>query len=184
MTFDAARRGQLISQRELDDYTLNLATAVTEALHYFIGHDQFSPCSEARYHAVTGAHITHLLRDSYDDVAAGYYNIPREFLEAHHIDVHDIDSDAYRAWTESRVKLAQAYFEAGKRYLAQVQNRRCRIAGYAYMARFQGVLDAITREGYQLRPEYPERKSLKGGLQMGWAFLSLLATNGHGGTLS
>jgi hypothetical protein len=39
MCFDAERQGRLISQSELDEYTRALATAVTEALHYFIGHD-------------------------------------------------------------------------------------------------------------------------------------------------
>jgi hypothetical protein len=39
-----------------------------------------------------------------------------------------------------------------------VENPRCRLAGYAYMARFDGVLAAIEREDYRLRPAYPERK--------------------------
>jgi len=43
---------------------------------------------------------------------------------------------------------------------------RCRLAGYAYMARFTGVLDAIEREGYLLRPAYPERTRLRYGLRM------------------
>ncbi|MBZ0304081.1 MAG: squalene/phytoene synthase family protein [Anaerolineae bacterium] len=174
MAFDAARRGRLISQQELDTYSWNLASAVTEALHYFIGHGQFAPHGETRYCAVTGAHITHMLRDTFEDIAAGYFNIPREFLEANHIDVQDIDSEAYRQWVRGRVHLARACFAVGKRDLAQVENRRCRIAGYAYMARFQGVLDLIAREGYQLRPEYPERRSLSGGLRIGAALLSML----------
>ena len=37
MDFDAMRRGRLISQAELNEYTRWLATAVTEAMHYFIG---------------------------------------------------------------------------------------------------------------------------------------------------
>jgi lysine/ornithine N-monooxygenase len=37
MEFDAKRRGRLISQVELNEYTRWLATAVTEAMHYFIG---------------------------------------------------------------------------------------------------------------------------------------------------
>jgi phytoene/squalene synthetase len=178
MAFDAARRGQLISARELDDYTLHLAIAVTEAMHYFIGHGQFAPSGDNRYSAVIGAHITHMLRDTYDDVAAGYFNIPREFLEAHGIDAQDVNSEAYRIWVKSRVELARRCFETGKSYLAQVENRRCRLAGYAYMARFQGVLDAIERENYQLRPEYLERKTLKGGLKIAGTTLSLLVSGG------
>jgi len=114
MVFDAGRRGRLISQAELNEYTRWLASSVTEAMHYFIGHYCYSPNNEARYLAVTAAHITHMLRDTFDDIQAGYYNIPREVLEANHISPQDWQSDAYRAWVRSRVDLARVYFRAGR----------------------------------------------------------------------
>src|SRR5215208_2952052 len=98
MEFDAVRRGRLVSQAELNEYTRWLATAVTEAMHYFIGHNSYSPHDETRYLAVTGAHITHMLRDTFDDLEAGYYNIPREVLEAHNIGPYDTHNKIYRAW--------------------------------------------------------------------------------------
>jgi phytoene/squalene synthetase len=166
MDFDAKRRGRWISQMELNEYTHLLASAVTEAMHYFIGHCCYAPHTEARYLAVTAAHITHMLRDTYDDVQAGYFNIPREVLDAHHISPNDIHSDAYRAWVKSRVQLARMYFKAGRDYLNQVQNPRCRLAGFAYAARFEWLLDAFEREGYLLRPQYEERKRFGTGLRM------------------
>jgi phytoene/squalene synthetase len=172
MAFDAGRRGQLISQVELTEYTRWLATAVTEALHYFIGHNDASPHDETRYLAVTAAHITHMLRDTIDDAAVGYYNIPREYLQSHGIRPSDVHSDAYRAWVRSRVDLAREYLRAGKAYLRQVENVRCRIAGYAYVSRFEVVLDAIERDNYHLRYDYPERKSANARLRMGWSALS------------
>jgi phytoene/squalene synthetase len=174
MAFDTYRRGQLITQVELADYSCSLATGVMEALHYFIGHNDPLPPDEGRYLAVTGAHITHMLRDTFEDVDAGYFNISREFLNAHRLDPCDLQNQAYREWVESRVRLARHYFEAGKRYLAQVRSRRCRLAGYAYIARFEGVLDAIEREDFCLRAQYLERKSIRGGLKMGWSALSML----------
>jgi len=177
MAFDAERRGRLVSQAELTEYSRWLASAVTEAMHYFIGHHSPSPRSEARYLAVTAAHITHMLRDTFEDVAAGYYNIPREYLESHTIAPQDVESEAYRAWVKSRVQLARAYFKAGQGYLAQVENPRCRLAGYAYIARFEGVLDAIEREGYRLRPEYQERKSLGAVTRMMWSAFGLAFSN-------
>ncbi len=135
-------------------------------MHYFIGHCCYAPRNEARYLAVTAAHITHMLRDTFDDVQAGYYNIPREVLVANHITPADVSSDAYRAWVKGRVQLARSYFKAGRVYLAQVQNPRCRLAGYAYSARFEWLLDTFEREGYLLRPQYTERKSVKTGLHM------------------
>jgi hypothetical protein len=158
MAFDADRRGRLISQRELKDYTHRLAVAVTEALHYFIGHNCASPHGETRYLAVTGAHVTHMLRDALEDAAAGYYNIPSEVVIAHSIAPWDVESHAYRDWVQERVDQARACFRAGRDYLARVENLRCRIAGYAYTRRFEVVLDCIEREGYLLRAAYPERK--------------------------
>src|SRR5574337_275327 len=173
MAFDADRRHRLISQVELAEYSRLLATAVTEALHYFVGHDCQPPPTDTRYLAATAAHIAHMLRDTHDDNLAGYFNIPREFLECHGITPDEVESDAYRMWVRSRVRLARAYFSAGKDYLAQVRNLRCRLAGYAYIARFAGVLDALEREGYRLRSEYPECKRLGAGMRLGWSVLSL-----------
>jgi phytoene/squalene synthetase len=174
MDFDARRRGRWVSQAELNDYTRWLASAVTEAMHYFIGHDCYSPHDETRYLAVTAAHITHMLRDTYDDVQAGYYNIPREVLEAGRIQPRDIGSEAYRDWVRNRARLARECFMAGRNYLARVENPRCRLAGFAYTARFEWLLDTIEQEGYLLRPEYSERKSPATGLRMGLSTLSSL----------
>ena len=172
MDFDARRRGGLISHIALSEYTRWLATAVMECIHFFIGHDDFSPHDETRYLAVSAAHITHMLRDMFEDAQIGYYNIPREVLEANHIGLQDVQSDAYRGWVKSRVLLAREYFKSGKEYFRRVQNRRCRLACFAYIARFEWLLDTIEREGYCLRPHYQERKSTGVGLWMSWLTLS------------
>ena len=183
MSFDAGRRGRLISQLELNEYTHLLASAVTEAMHYFVGHCCYSPHNDTRYLAVTAAHITHMLRDTFDDVRAGYYNIPYEVLDANRITPQDVQSDAYRAWVRSRVGLARKYFKAGREYLSQVQNPRCRLAGFAYTARFEWLLNTFEREGFGLRPQYNERKSFMTGLRMALSSLSAMV-NLHGTNLS
>jgi len=172
MAFDAERRGRLISQLELTEYARTLAHAVTEALHYFIGHGSYSPLGPTRYLAVTAAHITHMLRDTLEDIQLGYFNIPCEVLEAQHITPQAVNSPAYRAWVQGRVQLARAYFQAGRDNIAQIENPRCRLAGYAYIARFEIVLDAIERDSYHLRPAYLERKKRPGVTQMLWSTLS------------
>jgi phytoene/squalene synthetase len=174
MDFDVKRRGRLISQAELNEYTRWLANAVIEGLHYFVGHDGFSPHNETRYLAVSAAHIVHMLRDTADDAAVGYHNIPREILEANQIGPMDVQSEAYRAWVKSRVNLARKYFESGKQYFARVQNLRCRLAGVAYISRFEWLLNTIEREGYSLRSQYDEKRSLGTALKMTWLVLSSL----------
>ncbi len=83
-----------------------------------------------------------------------------------------MSSDAYRAWVKGRVLLARQYFKAGRGYLARVRNPRCRLAGFAYTARFEWLLDTIERESYSLRPQYNERKSIANGLRMSRLALS------------
>ena len=165
MTFDAERRGRLVSQQELTNYSHHLAVAVTEAMHHFIGHDDPPPQHESRYLAVTAAHIVHMLRDTVDDLSNGYFNIPREWIESYDLDPCAFESDPYRKWVKNRVQLARSYFRAGRNYLDQV-NMRCRIAGYAYMARFEHVLDMIEMDGYRLRSDYHDGNSLASGLRM------------------
>lgn len=171
--FDARRRGRIISRLELERYTRSLAVAVTEVMHYFVGHDQPSPRNEARYLAVTGAHIAHMLRDTLEDIQAGYFNIPREYLAANRIGPQDVQSDPYRAWVRERANLARAYFKSGKDYLAQVKSLRCRIAGYAYVARFEAVLEPIERQDYRLAPRYPQERTLGAGMRMRGSVLAL-----------
>jgi len=168
MAFDAERRGRLITQNELDDYTRWLAVAIAEAMHYFIGHDCQAPQGEKRYLAVRGAHIAHMLRDTLADVAAGYYNIPREVLDAGGIAESDVESRAYRGWVEERVNVARACFRAGRDQMAEVESLRCRIAAYAYIHRFENLLDAIERDDYLLRAGYTERKG-QGIERITWA---------------
>lgn len=180
MVFDAKRREQIISQEQLSEYTFSLATAVTEALHYFIGHDYWAPYGETRYSAVIGAHITHMLRDAIEDTAVGYYNIPQAYLDQHNLLPTDVNHDAYCAWVRQRVHLARDCFALGRTQLAQVENLRCRLAGYAYIARFEVVLDAIEKDGYRLRSAYPERKSNKAALKMGLAALWQTAASSLG----
>jgi phytoene/squalene synthetase len=164
MEFDARRRGRSVTQHELDDYTRDLAVAVTEALHHCIGHGQGSPQDETRYVAVTGAHVAHMLRDLAEDLGSGYLNVPAGLLGDGHVSLEDLHAPAMRAWVRDRVDLARSCFTTGRRYLADVENARCRLAGHAYIARFEWVLDAVERDGYRLRQGYPERGTLRGGL--------------------
>lgn len=176
LEFDANRQGQLISQIELASYSQGLATAVTDAMHYFIGHDDPAPDHESRYLAVNAAHITHMLRDTLVDNDLGYFNIPSEYLKEHEISPHDVKHPAYRAWICQRVKLARSEFMEGRKSLSQIKNPRCRFVGNAYTARFEWMLRTIEKENFCLRSDYPERKGLTASFWMGWnTITSMLA---------
>jgi len=181
MAFDANRRGSVVSGAVLDQYSLNLATAVTEALHYFIGHDSPAPRTPSRYLAATGAHIVHMLRDAADDAAMGYFNIPAEYLAMCRLDPCDIESAAYRGWVRQRVELAKSCFRAGKEYLSTVPGVRCRLAAFAYMARFQKVLRVIEQDDYRLRPTYQDASGWSAMLRLGGSVLPLALRPGRSG---
>ena len=175
MSFDVERRGRMISQAELSQYSLLLSNAITEYMFYFIGHQDPPPKSATRYQAVSAAHVVHMLRDMVDDIALGYINIPGDVLEGGHISLDDLHSRSFRKWVFERAQLAQRYFEDGRKYIAKVKSFRCRLAGFTYLARFEWMLRAIEREQYCLRPEYPERKRMRVVLWMAWyVFTSLM----------
>lgn len=166
MQVDAGRRGRAVDAPTLDAYTQSLSVAVTEALHHCIGHGAGATHGADRYVAVRGAHVAHMLRDLVEDVEAGYLNLPAELVRhgAHPLEwVHEPD---VRAWVQDRVALARSCFAAGRRSFAAVESRRCRLAGHAYVARFEWVLDAIEHDGYRLRASYPERATWRGGVRI------------------
>lgn len=178
MSFDAQRRGRVATQAELAEYSRRLAVAVTEALHYFIGHADPVPRCPGRYLAVTAAHITHMLRDTAADIAAGYFNIPAEYLHAQGLAPQAITQPAYRRWVYQRVQLARQYFNLGRAYLAQVKNWRCRWVGYVYTAHFEWILRTIEYDYYSLRSVYPAPAGLDKSRWIGWATLAAL-TGAH-----
>jgi phytoene/squalene synthetase len=117
---------------------------------------------------IIAAHITHLLRDMLLDTSDGFINIPREYLETHGISPESVDIPPLRAWVQNRVEQARQYFREGKRYLDALDVLRCRIAGYWYCARFEGILNTIERDGYILRTEYNERHNFSTLFRIAW----------------
>ena len=171
--FDAHRRGRPTSQHELCWYSSHLGQSVTDGIQYFIRNGYQYSTADNRYLAATAAHIVHMLRDLVPDVAEGFINIPAEYLEANSLLASDFESPPFRAWVRQRVELARRYFHEGKRYLDELDVLRCKIAGHWYCTRFEVVLDAIERDGYLLRPEYDERRSLSTWLKIARQALSV-----------
>jgi phytoene/squalene synthetase len=164
--FDAHRQGRLASRAELQAYTTSLAMAVMDGLQYFIGNGQSYPRTHDRLLAVTGAHITHMLRDMCEDLPAGLVNIPAEYLEAHGVSANDLNAEPMRLWAREQVALARACFREGRTYINSLDGLRCKLAGVWYCARFECVLDLIERDGFRLRAAYPERHGLRVWLEM------------------
>lgn len=175
--FDALRKGRLISQDELTWYVNTLAKSVTDGLLYFVGNDHPYPDTENRYLAGTAAHISHLLRDMHRDIADGFINIPREYLETHNLVPEALDDPLYRTWVRDRVNLAREYFIAGKQYLDELEVLRSKIVGYWYCARFEIILDTIESDGYTLREDYQEHRRLSSWFKIAW--LGIYLTIAH-----
>jgi phytoene/squalene synthetase len=160
MEFDARRRGRIVSAHELAAYTLNLSRAVMDGLSYFVGHRVVYPPTPDRLLACTGAHIVHMLRDAAEDVAAGYYNVPRDFLEARRLAAHDLNAPAYHDWVRHRLDLARRCFTLGRAYITSFRNLRVRLAGLAYCSRFEATLRSLDgREAVHPRAQEAEAAS-------------------------
>lgn len=177
MAFDAERRGRRITRSELRAYTHSLAIAVAEALQYFLGPGDPHPLPAGLHFSVMGAHVAHMLRDTWADNRDGYYNIPVEFLDENHVSPFDLESPRYREWVRGRVAYARSCFSVGHRHVLEAGRWKFRLAEAAYRARFEAVLRLIERDGYILRPAYPERKSLAGALRLSSAFLGATLSN-------
>jgi len=158
--FDAIRNGRLATRHELTVYTVWLATAVMDGIQYFIGNGHPYPKTQERSLAVVGAHIAHMLRDTLEDLPAGFVNIPAEDIQERGIQLDDVESESFRTWVREQVERARACLQAGKRYIDTLDVLRCKLAGVWYCARFDRILNAIQRDGYCLRRLYPERHSL------------------------
>lgn len=152
--FDAERRGRRITEAELREYSDRLAIAVTDAIEYFIKNGHAYPDDEARIAAARAAHTTHMLRDYRDDLGAGFWNIPSEYLEAHRIGPEDIESPAFREWVRLRVEAARDDFRLGKEYIDRLDVLRTKLAASWYCGHFEHVLDTIEEDGYRLRMDY------------------------------
>jgi hypothetical protein len=143
MDFDVRRRGHLVSGADLDQYTRWLALAVSGAMRYFIGNGARAPDDDTRYMAVSGAHVLHMLRDTFQDVSA-----------------------AYRAWVAKRVGLARAHLDAGAAYFRSVESLRHRLAGLAYIARFEWLIETLELDDFTVRPRYVAPRRPGGDLRM------------------
>ena len=171
--FDAHRIGRLISRDELIWYTSKLGKSVTDGILYFVGNGHPYPKTEYKYLAATAAHITHLLRDMLRDMADGFINIPREYLDEYGISHENIDSYPFKSWVQKRVGQARDYFRDGKIYLDDLEVLRSKIVGHWYCARFEGILDVIERDGYVLRDAYSENRNTLAWFNFAWIALSV-----------
>ena len=166
IAFDAARRGHPVSRRELAAYTACLAKAVMDGLLYFIGNGHPYPRIPGSTLAVLGAHITHMLRDMLEDLPPGIVNIPAEDIAAYDLPGRYSTAKRSAAGCGRQVKEARRVFREGKRYIDSLDVLRGKLAGVWYCARFECVLNAIERDGYRLRLEYPERYCLAAWTRM------------------
>ena len=155
--FDAYRKGQIITEEQLEWYTNCVAKSTTDGLQYFIGNDHEYPIDENQYFAAKAAHIVHLLRDTVEDLQNGFINIPKEHIELHGIDISQMESPAFRAWVRERTAKAREYFIKGKQYLETLSVYRCKTVGLWYCARFEPILNQIENENYILKSSYEEK---------------------------
>ena len=139
-----------MASKELAQYSYWLGRSYTKVLQACIAYPYEYPDHEYRYYAGVGAHITHIMRDLYEDLALGYINISEEDISRYSIDIRCPTGASLRGWTLKTVKTARKYLNWGKLYLSTVPIVRCRVMGYLYCSRYEMVLDAIEDVDFDL----------------------------------
>jgi len=147
---DSYRRGTVVSSKELAQYSYWLGRSYTKALQACIAYPYEYPDHGYKYYAGVGAHITHIVRDLFEDLAMGYINISKEDIRRYSIDIRCPTATSLRAWTQKTVLSARKYLNWGKLYLNTLPIFRCRLMGYLYCSRYEMVLDAIEDANYDL----------------------------------
>jgi hypothetical protein len=101
------------------------------------------------------AHITHMLRDTPEDIASGYFNIPSRIpRKAQHL-----RADIWRGLQGGfAAECSWRRYSRRSGIHVQVKNLRCRLAGYAYLARFEWVLHMIESDNFKV--PHTQRKEL------------------------
>jgi phytoene/squalene synthetase len=156
--FDAKRKYVIISGKELIWYSKTLAVAVIDCIEYFINHNFPYPASPQQYNAAIGAHITHMLRDYYEDLEEGFINIPSEYLSSHNIHPQDTASPAFTDWVKQRVHEARINLDSGMKYWDNLPVLRSKIAAHWYCTRFLTVIRKIEKDRFVLRTFYPRKR--------------------------
>lgn len=152
--FDAYRKNTFISQKELTWYSKTLAKAVTDGIEHFINHTYQYPDSPNHYKAAFGAHITHMIRDSLEDIPAGYINIPKEYLREYSLKPADSNAPALQNWVKQQADKARKELHLGKQYITKLRVLRGKLAASWYCCRFESVLNSVEKDKYKLRLRY------------------------------
>jgi len=171
--FDAIRQGNLINEEKLEWYACTLGQAVTDGIQYFVCNGHPYRDSNKRYLAATAAHITHMLRDTKEDLLEGYYNFYNQGMEGQNMDQIGIMDGPDDDWVRYRVNLARRYFYEGKKYLDCLDALRCKIVGHLYCLRFERILDIIEEDGFQLREKYPSEVKVAAWIKYGWKAVNI-----------
>ncbi len=168
--FDVYRKGKLITEKELDWYSESLGKSVTDCIAHFIDHDKTYPNTANKYDAATASHVIHMLRDYQEDLADGFMNIPKEYLDENKIQPTDIKNQVLKEWVKMRIEEAKQKFISGREYINQIPSLRSKIAATLYCVRFEWLMTEYEKNNYNLDTKLSHRNNLVSYLRMIYYF--------------
>jgi phytoene/squalene synthetase len=128
LAWDAERRHTIVTQQDLDRYSLHLGRAYAEGLLFGLGLNPV--CSDYRGPrdlCGTAAHLTHLLRDLFIDLELGYVNISSRDMERFCIDIADPELRGTKQWVMFTIERAHTLFLQGRRHRDGLPTMRARL---------------------------------------------------------
>lgn len=148
LAWDAERRHTVVSQHDLDRYSLWLGCAYAEGLLFGLGLDPADAAYQGAIDACgVAAHLAHLVRDLRIDLALGYINISTEDIERFSIDLADPRLRGVGRWVPTTVERAQILFQQGRMQRRAMPSLRARLVFDLVCLRYLRLLDQI-RSGW------------------------------------
>lgn len=153
LELDSLRRYSVATKETLDEISFKLGRAYTDFYWIFTNDPLCPPLPDDVYMLGFGAYQVHMLRDFYEDLSLGYYNVSIEDLSQLNLDNKEGLALADKSsWVEMMAKKALGSLQLGLLSLEHVPNERFRFICYSTSAKY---CDYLVNRIYQANFKIP-----------------------------
>lgn len=161
LEFDAQRRFKTSSHQALEKYSQRLGRSYTNVLQIFTMPTQNTYQTNQGVLAGYASHQVHILRDFYEDISLGYYNVSKRDLTEFGWSPNQLAHVNIRPWVYKNVQKACATFDQGLSELKNCANLRFKLLSYALSSRYIYILGKIIQNDFILLNSYAPSKTEK-----------------------
>lgn len=176
LEFDVNRRFLLSTKASLDAYSYNLGTAYIGFFYSLMVKNDESNQESIKFWAGYAAHLVHIIRDFFQDLSQGFFNISFEDMTRLNVSLTDLKTIEEYHWISDLSKRAWKYFYLGLYEISRIPNWRFRLLAYALSAKYMLLLEQIRSNCYRI--SVPVKVSLLENIKMlCWAVKKTIERN-------